>query len=181
MEKALMNGLSGQDRRYLAEYLLVLAYEIYRLVYREAASMRWLQPVSRRMEMIYEDLGYATSLEVAFRKPRLNEIYYLAGRCLCRLRLFQTSAWEMLGNTDGIRSEENAIASGFTLRCFEDGSGPDLPDLPSTWTHDWVRIMVESDLPTSPTVRRERHCLNANYRRNRAGAEEGIRPSSRHL
>ncbi|HEV2397292.1 MAG TPA: GDP-mannose 4,6-dehydratase [Candidatus Sulfotelmatobacter sp.] len=64
MKKALITRLSGQDRSYLAEYPLALGYEADGLVHREAASMRWLQPVSHRMEMIYGDLRDATSVTV---------------------------------------------------------------------------------------------------------------------
>lgn len=139
MKKALITGISGQDGSYLAEYLLGLGYEVYGLVRREAESMRWLQPISHRIEMSYGDLRDATSLEVAFRKSWPDEIYNLAGQVfvptswefpaetfdinvggLVRIlqiverekrdtRVYQASSSEMFGNTDGMRSEETPL------------------------------------------------------------------------
>lgn len=139
MKKALITGISGQDGSYLAEYLLGLGYEVYGLVRREAESMRWLRPISHRIEIIYGDLRDATSLEVAFRKSWPDEIYNLAGQVfvpaswefpaetfdinvggLVRIlqiverekrdtRVYQASSSEMFGNTDGMRSEETPL------------------------------------------------------------------------
>ena len=79
-KKALITGIFGQDGSYLAEYLLQLGYQVYGLVRRESGTVRWLQPISDRLELIYGDLRDATSLEVAFRKAWPDELYNLAGQ-----------------------------------------------------------------------------------------------------
>jgi len=53
MKKALITGISGQDGSYLAEYLLGMGYRVYGLVRREPNSMRWLEPIRDRLELIY--------------------------------------------------------------------------------------------------------------------------------
>ena len=52
MKKALITGLSGQDGSYLAEYLLELGYSVYGLVRRESSTMRWLQNVQDKVEIL---------------------------------------------------------------------------------------------------------------------------------
>ena len=80
MKKALITGISGQDGSYLAEYLLNLGYRVYGLVRRESSTMRWLQGVSDRIEVLYGDMRDTVSLEVAFAKATPDEVYNLAGQ-----------------------------------------------------------------------------------------------------
>jgi GDPmannose 4,6-dehydratase len=98
--------------------------------------MRWLQPISHHLELVYGDLRDATSLEGAFRKSWPDEVYNLAGQVfvpaswefpaetfdvnvggLVRIlqiverekpdaRVYQASSSEMFGNADGMCSEE---------------------------------------------------------------------------
>ncbi len=93
MKKALITGISGQDGSYLAEHLLELGYQVYGLVRREAHTMRWLEPIGRRLELIYGDLRDAVSLEVAFRKAWPDEVYNLAGQ------VFVPTSWELPSDT----------------------------------------------------------------------------------
>src|SRR5947207_5763547 len=88
MRRALITGISGQDGSYLAEYLLDLGYEVHGLVRREAQSVRWLEPIRQRLELLYGDMRDAVSLEVAFRKAWPEEIYNLGGQT------FVPSSWE---------------------------------------------------------------------------------------
>ena len=140
MKKALITGVSGQDGSYLAEYLLELGYRVYGLVRRESGSMRWLNPIQDKIEILYGDMRDPASLEVAFAKASPDEVYNLAGQVfvptswhiaaetfdinvggLARLlniierqkpdtRLYQASSSEMYGNLDGLRNEQTALA-----------------------------------------------------------------------
>jgi len=139
MKKALITGISGQDGSYLAEYLLELGYEVWGLVRREPATLRWLEPIVHRIEVVYGDMRDAESLAVAFQKAWPDELYNLAGQVfvptswecpaetmdinaggLARLlqiiehqkpdtRVYQASTSEMFGNTDGARSEQTPL------------------------------------------------------------------------
>jgi len=139
MKRALITGISGQDGSYLAEYLLDLDYQVYGLVRREPATMRWLEPIRGGVELLYGDMRDTESLQVAFRKAWPDEVYNLAAQVfvptswecpaetfdinvggLCRLltiverekpdtRVYQASSSEMFGNTTGLCSEETPL------------------------------------------------------------------------
>jgi len=139
MKKALITGLSGQDGSYLAEYLLELGYSVYGLVRRESDTMRWLQNVHNKIEVLYGDMRDQVSLEVAFAKATPDEVYNLAGQVfvptswhlpaetfdinvggLARLlniverlkpdtRVYQASSSEMYGNLNGLRNEDTPL------------------------------------------------------------------------
>jgi GDPmannose 4,6-dehydratase len=140
MKKALITGISGQDGSYLAEYLLELGYSVYGMVRRETATMRWLNPIQDKIEVLYGDMRDLASLEVAFAKASPDEVYNLAGQVfvptswqipaetfdinvggLARLlniierqrpdtRIYQASSSEMYGNQHGLRDEQTGLA-----------------------------------------------------------------------
>ena len=93
MKKALITGISGQDGSYLAEYLLDLGYEVWGLVRRGPDTVRWLDPIAHRVELLYGDLRDAESLAVAFQKAWPDELYNLAGQ------VFVPTSWEMPSET----------------------------------------------------------------------------------
>jgi GDPmannose 4,6-dehydratase len=135
MKRALITGISGQDGSYLAEYLLQLDYQVFGMVRREPGTMRWLEAIRDRVELLYGDLRDTQSLEVAFHKAWPDELYNLAGQVfvptswecpaetfdintggLARLlliverrksdtRVYQASSSEMYGNVDGFCRE----------------------------------------------------------------------------
>ncbi len=139
MKKALITGISGQDGSYLAQYLLELGYEVWGLVRREPATLRWIEPIVHRIEFVYGDLRDAESLAVAFQKSWPDELYNLAGQVfvptswecpaetldinaggLARLlhiverqkpdtRVYQASTSEMFGNTGSMCSEQTPL------------------------------------------------------------------------
>jgi GDPmannose 4,6-dehydratase len=139
MKKALITGISGQDGSYLAEYLLTLGYRVYGLVRRESGTMRWLNHIDGKIELLFGDMRDAASLEVAFAKASPDEVYNLAGQVfvptswqlpaetfdinvggVARLlniierqkpdtRLYQASSSEMFGNLNGLRNEETVL------------------------------------------------------------------------
>lgn len=139
MKRALITGISGQDGSYLAEYLLDQGYEVWGLVRREPASVRWFEPILHRMEIVYGDLRDAESLAVAFQKAQPEELYNLAAQVfvptswafpadtldinvggLARLlqiverdkpstRVYQASSSEMYGNQDGLCNEQTPL------------------------------------------------------------------------
>ncbi len=136
MKSALITGIAGQDGSYLAEYLLERDYQVWGLVRRDPASTRWLQPIQSRIETVYGDLRDTESLAVAFQKAWPDEVYNLAGQVfvptswefpaetfdinvggLVRLlqivertkrdtRVYQASSSEMMGNSNGLCSEQ---------------------------------------------------------------------------
>jgi GDPmannose 4,6-dehydratase len=140
MKRALITGICGQDGSYLAEHLVDLGYQVYGLVRREPGSLRWLQPVLPRIELVYGDMRDHASLEVAFQKSWPDEVYNLAGQVfvptswqipeetfdinvggLTRLlrivesrkpdtRVYQASSSEMFGNFDGLCDERTPLA-----------------------------------------------------------------------
>jgi GDPmannose 4,6-dehydratase len=115
---------------------LGLGYQVYGLVRREPQTMRCLNAIRDRIELMYGDLRDATSLDVAFRKAWPDEVYNLAAQVfvptswecpaetfdinvggLARLlqvvarqkpdtRVYQASSSEMYGNVDGFCNEQ---------------------------------------------------------------------------
>ncbi len=136
MKSALITGISGQDGSYLAEYLLEQGYQVWGLVRRDPASMRWIAPIAPRIEVVYGDLRDAESLSVAFQKAWPDEVYNLAAqvfvptswecpvetfdinvggflrllqiieRTKMDTRIYQASSSEMVGNFDGMCDEQ---------------------------------------------------------------------------
>ena len=139
MKSALITGISGQDGSYLAEYLLGLGYQVWGIVRRESGSMQWLEGVRGRVELVYGDLRDAESLGVAFQKAWPDEVYNLTGQVFVptsweypaetfdinvggflRLlqiiertkpatRIYQASSSEMMGNWDGVCTEQTPL------------------------------------------------------------------------
>ena len=139
MKKALITGISGQDGSYLTEYLLDLGYHVYGVVRRESDTMRWLNPIRDRVEILYGDMRDTASLEVAFAKASPDEVFNLAGQVfvptswhipaetfdinvggLARLlniierqkpntRIYQASSSEMFGNVHGLGNEQTPL------------------------------------------------------------------------
>src|SRR5579863_8414897 len=93
MKRALITGISGQDGSYLAEHLLALGYEVWGLVRREPASVRWLESCLHRIELVYGDLRDAESLAVAFRKAWLDYMSDLG------VQVFVPRRWECPAET----------------------------------------------------------------------------------
>ena len=175
MKKALITGISGQGGSYLAEHLLELGYQVYGLVRREAHTMRWLEPIGRRLELIYGDLRDAVSLEVAFRKAWPDEVYNLAGQVfvptswelpsdtfdinvggLARLlqvverekpdtRVYQASSSEMFGNADGFCGDKTPFS----------------PNLPTVYRR-WRPIDCATFIGKEAYSRSEEFCLTMN-------------------
>ena len=140
MKRALITGISGQDGSYLAEYLLGLGYEVWGLVRREPATLRWIAPIAHRLEFVFGDLRDSESLAVAFQKAWPDEVYNLGGQVfvptswecptetldinaggLARLlqiverqkrdtRVYQASTSEMFGNVGAICTEQTPFA-----------------------------------------------------------------------
>ena len=136
MKTALITGISGQDGSYLAEYLVELGYAVYGLVRREPETLRWLQDIKGKIELVYGDLRDPVSLAVAFQKAWPDEVYNLAAQvfvptswehpaetldvnvggvaALLKIidrqkpdtRLYQASSSEMFGNTQGFLNEK---------------------------------------------------------------------------
>jgi len=87
--RALVTGITGQDGSYLAELLLAKGYKVYGLVRRSSTSNRLrLQTLNKqhgeqgtgRFQLIYGDLGDASSLLHAIEVAEPDEVYSLAAQ-----------------------------------------------------------------------------------------------------
>jgi GDPmannose 4,6-dehydratase len=83
MKRALITGITGQDGSYLAEYLLLLGYEVWGLVRRSSHDPH--QRVedlvrNRAIKVVYGNLRDAGSLERALAESNPDEIYNLAAQ-----------------------------------------------------------------------------------------------------
>ncbi|MEJ2007789.1 MAG: GDP-mannose 4,6-dehydratase [Acidobacteriota bacterium] len=137
MKTAVVTGSSGQDGSYLAEYLMGLGYSVYGLVRREPETLKWLQHIKGKVELVYGDLRDPISLAVAFQKAWPDEVYNLAAQvfvptswehpaetfevnvgglaALLQIierqkpdtRVYQASSSEMFGNAEGFLNEES--------------------------------------------------------------------------
>ena len=91
MKKALITGITGQDGSYLAEFLLSKGYEIYGIVRRTSSINRGRVdhlregPDRGRVNLIYGDLGDASSLAKIIRTVRPDEIYNLGAQSHVRV------------------------------------------------------------------------------------------------
>jgi len=93
MKCALITGITGQDGSYLAELLLEKGYRVVGMVRRASSFNTWRidhlrapgHPHSERFELIYGDLGDASSLNWIMRKIRPDEIYNLGAQSQVRI------------------------------------------------------------------------------------------------
>jgi GDPmannose 4,6-dehydratase len=91
MKKALITGITGQDGSYLAEFLLSKDYEIHGIVRRTSSLNRGRVDHLRegldrdRVNLIYGDLGDASSLAKIIRTVRPDEIYNLGAQSHVRV------------------------------------------------------------------------------------------------
>lgn len=86
--RALITGISGQDGSYLAEYLLLLGYEVYGIVRRNSVYENQearLENVQGRVGLFYGDVLDVASLYDIFRKVRPDEVYNLAAQSHVRI------------------------------------------------------------------------------------------------
>lgn len=92
MKKALITGVTGQDGSYLAELLLEKGYEVYGMVRRSSSMgrdridhLRRNEATRERFNLVYGDLGDASSLARLIRTIEPEEIYNLGAQSHVRV------------------------------------------------------------------------------------------------
>ncbi len=91
MKKALITGITGQDGSYLTEFLLKKGYQVYGIVRRTSTISRGRLDVLdglgdlSKLELVYGDLGDASSLAKLIRTIRPDEIYNLGAQSHVRI------------------------------------------------------------------------------------------------
>ena len=91
MKKALITGITGQDGSYLTELLLEKGYQVYGIVRRTSTMSRGRLDVLdclddlSKLELVYGDLGDASSLAKLIRTIKPDEIYNLGAQSHVRI------------------------------------------------------------------------------------------------
>ncbi len=94
MKTALITGITGQDGSYLAEFMLSRGYRVVGMVRRSSVDrFERLEHFQRQLELIQGDLTDQTSLDIAVRDVRPDEIYNLAAQS------FVPTSWNQPGLT----------------------------------------------------------------------------------
>src|SRR5688572_8527314 len=92
-KKALITGITGQDGSYLAELLLAKGYEVFGMVRRASTFNRsridhlYQDPHEPdvRLQLVYGDLGDASSLNQLVKSIRPDEVYNLGAQSHVRV------------------------------------------------------------------------------------------------
>lgn len=89
MKKAFITGINGQDGSYLAEYLLVLGYEVHGIIRRnsvpESQQSRFTDEIRSKLHIYYGDLLDQGSLDRLLTDIQPDEIYNLAAQSHVRI------------------------------------------------------------------------------------------------
>jgi GDPmannose 4,6-dehydratase len=88
MKKALVTGITGQDGRYLTEYLMDLGYEVWGVIRRssDTRSIAELEALSHSgVQLRYGDMTDAASLRKILAECAPDEIYNLAAQSHVRI------------------------------------------------------------------------------------------------
>ena len=94
MKTALTTGITGQDGSYLAEFLLSKGYRVVGMVRRSSVDrFERLEHMQDKIELIQGDLTDQTSLDIAVRDVKPDEIYNLAAQS------FVPTSWNQPGLT----------------------------------------------------------------------------------
>ncbi len=94
MKTALITGITGQDGSYLAEFLLGKDYRVVGMVRRSSVDrFERLEHMEGKIELIQGDLSDQTSLDIAVRDVKPDEIYNLAAQS------FVPTSWNQPGLT----------------------------------------------------------------------------------
>jgi GDPmannose 4,6-dehydratase len=78
MQRALITGITGQDGRYLSEFLAGKGYQVFGLVHGQAnPKVRLVQEENPRLELVEGDLRDLPSLIAAIEQVQPDEVYNL--------------------------------------------------------------------------------------------------------
>jgi GDPmannose 4,6-dehydratase len=121
--KAFITGVTGQDGSYLAELLLEKDYEVYGMARRSSSfNTARIDHIFRDIELVFGDLGDASSLNRLMRTIQPDEVYNLGAQSHVRVSFdipeytADVAALGTLRLLDAIREE------GVRCRFYEAGS-----------------------------------------------------------
>ena len=90
MQRALITGITGQDGRYLSEFLANKGYQVYGLVHGQAnPKARLVQDENPRLELVEGDLRDLPSLIAAVEQVQPDEVYNLGAISFVQLSFRQ--------------------------------------------------------------------------------------------
>src|SRR4051794_33949545 len=90
MQRALITGITGQDGRYLSEFLAAKGYQVFGLVHGQAnPKVRLVQEENPRLELIEGDLRDLPSLIAAIEQVQPDEVYNLGAISFVQLSFRQ--------------------------------------------------------------------------------------------
>jgi GDPmannose 4,6-dehydratase len=90
MQRALITGITGQDGRYLSEFLADKGYQVFGLVHGQAnPKVRLVQEENPRLELIEGDLRDLPSLIAALEQVQPDEVYNLGAISFVQLSFRQ--------------------------------------------------------------------------------------------
>src|SRR4051794_13701763 len=90
MKRALITGITGQDGRYLSEFLASKGYQVYGLVHGQAnPKVHLVQEENPRLELIEGDLRDLASLIAAVEQVQPDEVYNLGAISFVQLSFRQ--------------------------------------------------------------------------------------------
>lgn len=138
MKKAFITGIGGQDGSYLAEYLLLLGYEVHGIVRRNSTpenQQTRLDSVRDKIHVYYGDLLDQGGLERLLDKIQPDEIYNMAAQSHVRISFdipqftIQTNALGVINLLEAYRRScpnakfyQASSSEMFGLSVEEDGS-----------------------------------------------------------
>jgi GDPmannose 4,6-dehydratase len=84
--RAFITGITGQDGSYLAEILLEKDYEVYGMIRRSSSfNTARIDHIFGELELVFGDLGDASSLNQLMRRIRPDEVYNLGAQSHVRV------------------------------------------------------------------------------------------------
>jgi GDPmannose 4,6-dehydratase len=90
MQRALITGITGQDGRYLSEFLAGKGYQVFGLVHGQAnPKVRLVQEENPRLELVEGDLRDLPSLIAAIEQVQPDEVYNLGAISFVQLSFRQ--------------------------------------------------------------------------------------------
>ena len=92
MKTALIDGISGQDGSFLAEYLLSQGYEVWGIIRRNSVPENQTYRINHilsRLHLVYGDVLDLSSIILALNKAQPDEYYHLAAQSHVRISFDQ--------------------------------------------------------------------------------------------
>ena len=123
-KKALITGITGQDGSYLAELLLEKGYKVYGMVRRSSsANLHRLSAIkSSDLNLVYGDLGDASSVNHLVKTLRPDEIYNLAAQSHVKISFDVPEYTADVTGVGALRLLEAIRESGIQTRFYQASS-----------------------------------------------------------